>query len=190
MKHISAAFCNTYWRGIYFRCCFFALAWLFGFLASWLFGFLASWLFGLASWLFGFLASWLLGFSASCAFVLLVAFWLWLFASSAFPVPLWLVAFWLLRLVAGLCGFWWLWLFASLLSLLSGLFCFCPFHWFLALASRILSITSSSLSIITSSNITGGGDPPPTPPLLFRLFAEHPYLNHRFFNRLGFLAEI
>ena len=61
-------------------------------------------------WLLGFLASWLLGFSACCWFMrLLVAFWLWLFASSAFPVPFRQVAFWLLRL----CGFWWLWLFAS-----------------------------------------------------------------------------
>ena len=72
--------------------------WLLGFLASWLFGFLASWLLGfLASWLLGFSASWLLGFLASQLLP---------FASSAFPVPLWQVAFWLLRLFAGLCGFW------------------------------------------------------------------------------------
>ena len=56
-----------------------------------------------ASWrLLGFSASWLLGILASR-----------LLASSAFPVPLWQVAFWLLRLFAGLCGFWRLWLFAS-----------------------------------------------------------------------------
>ena len=36
---------------------------------------------------------------------LLVACWLWLFASSAFPVPLRQVAVWLLRLFVGLCGF-------------------------------------------------------------------------------------
>ena len=46
-----------------------------------------------------FSASWLLGFLASCWFMrLLGAFWLWLFASSAFPVLLRQVAFWL-------CGF-------------------------------------------------------------------------------------
>ena len=61
---------------------------LLGFWASWLFGFLASWLLGfLAFRLLGFSASGLLGFSAFCWFMrLLVAFWL--FASSAFPVPL------------------------------------------------------------------------------------------------------
>ena len=82
----------------------------FSLLASWLFGFLATWLFGfLATWLFGFLAFRLLGFSASGLFVGLCGFsWLWLFASSAFPVPLG-VGFWLLRL----CGFWRRWLFAS-----------------------------------------------------------------------------
>ena len=64
-----------FWMGIFQGCfvgCFFA----FGFLASWLFDFLASW----------FLASRFLGFSASCWFMRhLVAFWLWLFAFSAFP---------------------------------------------------------------------------------------------------------
>ena len=78
---------------------FFGFVFAFGFLASWRLGFSAS-------WLLGFLASRLLGFSASCWFMrLLVAFWLWLFASSAFPVPLRQVAFWLLRLFAVLCGF-------------------------------------------------------------------------------------
>ena len=77
------------WRGIYFNLFFprrFSPPpprfWLLGFLAFWLLGFSAS-------WLFGFSASRLLGFSAFCWFMrLLVAFWLWLFASSAFPVPL------------------------------------------------------------------------------------------------------
>ena len=49
-------------------------------------------------WLLGFLASRLLGFSASGLFgflLVLVVFWLWLFASSAFPVPLRQVAFYL-----------------------------------------------------------------------------------------------
>ena len=75
-------------------------------------------------WAFGFLASH-------------PRFWrLWLFASSAFPVPL--RALWL---------------------------------WFLA--SRIISITSSSLfesSLLRTS--WGGRPPPPTHPLLFSLFAE------------------
>ena len=60
-------------------------------------------------WLLGFSASWLLGLSASCWFMrLLVVFWRWLFACSAFPVPVRQVAFWLLRLFAGyaaFCGF-------------------------------------------------------------------------------------
>ena len=96
-------------KNMYFRSCFFPL------LASWFLGFVASWLLGFsASWLFGFSASGLFGFLlVYAAMRLLVAFWLWLFASSAFPVPLQQVAFWLLRLCAGLCGFWRLWLFAS-----------------------------------------------------------------------------
>ena len=40
----------------------------------------------LASWLFGFF----LGFAGLCSF-----WWLWLFASSAFPVPLRFIGFWL-----------------------------------------------------------------------------------------------
>ena len=109
------------------------------------FGFLAFRLLGfLASWLFGFLASRLLGFSASCWFMRLsVAFWLWLFASSAFPVLLWQVAFWLLRLFTGLCGLWRLWLFASFAFPvpLRAFLGFAPFHWILDLASRNISIT-------------------------------------------------
>ena len=76
--------------GIYFS---------FSFFFSFLFPLLASRLFGFLSFrLLGFLASRLLGFSAFCWFMRLLAFWLWLFASSAFPVPLRQVAFWLLRL--------------------------------------------------------------------------------------------
>ena len=81
------------------------------------FSLLASWLLGFsASWLLGFLASRLLGFLAACWLMrLVVAFLLWLFASSAFPVPLRQVAFWLFRLFADLWiyGFWRLWPFAS-----------------------------------------------------------------------------
>ena len=101
------------WRGIYFSCCFF--------LASWLFGFLSS-------WLLGFLASRLLGF---------LACWLWLVASSAFPVPLRQVAFWLSAF--GGFGF----SHPLLSQFLSGRFCFCTLSlFFLDLASRIISITS------------------------------------------------
>ena len=74
----------------------------FGFSAS------ASWL---ASWLLGFLASW--HFGLLLVYAALVAFWLWLFASSAFPVPL--------RRLFGFCtpfiGFW-PWLPASPASVL------------------------------------------------------------------------
>ena len=99
---------------------------VFPLLASWLLGFLASWLFGsLASWL---LASQLLGLSAS---------WLWPLASSAFPVPLRQVAFWLLRLFAGLCGFW-----RSAFPVLSGLFGFCTLSFWMWLPASS-SITSS-----------------------------------------------
>ena len=105
---------------------------------------------------FWLLASWLLGFSASCWFMrLLVAFWLWLFAVSAFPVPLRQVAFWLLRLFAGLCGCCKLWLLA-----------FAPFHCFLDLASHIISITSSSL--FESLLRTSSGASPPLNPLLLQ----------------------
>ena len=88
----------------------------------------------LASWLFGLLASGLLGFSAFCWFMrLLVAFLL--FASSAFPVPLRQVAFWLLLVYAAFGGFGF--------SHPSGFWAFAPFHWFLDLASRIISITTT-----------------------------------------------
>ena len=150
-------FCTR--RGIYFifvaYCSFLSLlaSWLFGFSASWLLGFSASWL----------LAFWLLGF-----FLLLVGlrgfWWLWLFASSAFPVPLRQVAFWLLRLCAGLCGFWKLWLFASS-AFPVPLRAFWLLHWFLDLASRIISITSSSLfeSLLLRTSWEGAA-PTPQPP--------------------------
>ena len=108
---------SIFFGGVFFRF-FLDVFFAFGFLAAWLLGFSAS-------WLLGFLASRLLGFSASCWFMrfhfspllhsqflfgrwrfdicgfsLVYAafggFWrLWLFASSAFPVPL--RAFWLLH---------------------------------------------------------------------------------------------
>ena len=89
---------QSIWRGIVFRIfsCVLGVFFFSPLFASWLLGFLAS-------WLLGFSASWLLGCSASChlgfwlgfrLFVGLCDFWwLWLFASSAFPVPLvWLPA--------------------------------------------------------------------------------------------------
>ena len=112
----------------FFRFCFPLLAsWLLGFLASWLFGFLASWLFGFPLlgfsgfllvyaafggfwWLFGFGLShplhsqflfgrWHFGF---CVYAAFGGFWrLWLFASSAFTVPLWAFWFCTLSLVFG-----------------------------------------------------------------------------------------
>ena len=147
-------------------------SWLLGFLASWLLGFLASWLLGfLAVQLLGFWASGLLGFSAFCWFMrLLVAFWL--FASSAFPVPLRQMAVLLLRLLlfAGLCGFWRL-LAALAFCILRAFWLLRPFIGFLDLASRIISITTTPFesSLLRTS---WRGNPPPTHPLLFRLFAE------------------
>ena len=94
--------------------CFFG-SWLLGFLACRLLVFLACQFLGfLACRFLGFLACRFLGFSAACWFTrLFLAFWLWLFASWAFPVPLWrLFGFCTLSL-----GFW-LWLPAS--SALSG----------------------------------------------------------------------
>ena len=127
---------------------------------------MASWLLGFsASWLLGFLASRLLGFSAFYWFMrLLVAFWLWLFASSAFPVPLRQVAFWLLRLFAGLCyaafgGF----------GFSHPILAFAPFHWFLDLASRIMSITSSSLLASSLLRTSWGGSPLPPQPTRYCL---------------------
>ena len=92
---------------------------------------------------------------------LLVAFRLWLFASSAFPVPLRQVAFWLLRLFAGLCGFWGLWLLASS-AFTVPLWAVWLFHLSLVFGfgfphhqhRQFLPILT-----ITSSNIMGGGAP-------------------------------
>ena len=138
-------------------------------MASWLSGFLASWLLGFsASWLLGFWASGLLGFSAFCWFMrLLVAFWL--FASSAFPVPLRQVAFWLLRLFAGLCGFWRL-LAASAFRILRAFWLLRPFIGFWIW----LPASSASPPPYLNHHFFGhhGGNPPQTHPLLFRLFAE------------------
>ena len=155
----------SYWRGIYFRNLFrflsFFLFLFFSLLASWLLGCLASWLLGfLAFRLLGFSASGLLGFSAFCWFMrLLVAFWL--FASSAFPVPLRQVAFWLcgFSLVYVAFGsFWRLWLFASF-----GFFwLLCPFigFWIWLPASSASPPPYLNHHFFRSR---GGGEPPPQP---------------------------
>ena len=151
-------------KNIYFMICCFRCSpppprfWLFGFLAFWLLGFLAFRLLGfLAFWLLGFSASWLFGFllvyAAFGGFLALAfrilcipssssrwrfgfcCFWrLWLFASSAFPVPL--RAFWLLHPFIGF----WIWLPASS-------------------ASPVFSLFESSLL-----RTSWGGKPPPNPP--------------------------
>ena len=168
----------------------FVFRFVFPLLASWLLGFLASWLLGFsASWLFGFSASGLFGsllvYAAFGGFLALAFRILCIPSSSSAGGVLAFAAFrWFLRLLAALA------------------FCvlaFAPFHWFLDLASRIMSITSSSLFFEL---------PPPATvwivckviaplfestllqtswaPLLFRFLAEielHPYLNHHFFER-------
>ena len=107
-------------KGIYFRICVLLLAfWLLGFLTFGLLGFLAF-------RLLGFLASRRLGFLALCWFMrLLAAFCPWLFASSAFPVPLRQVAFWLYAAFGGF-GF----LHPLLPQFLSGLFGLCTLSLF------------------------------------------------------------
>ena len=102
----------------------------------------------------------------------------------------WPLGFLAFQLLVGLCGFWRLFGFGFSYPLLSpGFLAFAPFHWFLALAARILSIASSSLfeSSLLRKLWGGAAAPPPPNPLLFRLFAEiqlHPYLNHNLFNHL------
>ena len=117
----------------------------------------------LASWPFGFLAFWLVGFSASGLFGFLLVYAAFGGFLALAPLPssssaggvLAFAAFrWFIRLLGALafqilCGH----------SSSLGFLAVAPFHWFLDLASRIISIT-------TSSNIM-----PPTHPLLFRLFA-------------------
>ena len=129
---------------------------LLGFLPFWLLGFLAF-------RLLGFLASRLLGFSSFCWFMrLLVAFWLWLFASSAFPVPLRQVAFWLLRL----CGFWRLWLFASS-AFTVPLCAFWLLHPFIGFWIWLPASSASPVPPYLNHHTFGtlwGGSPPPNPP--------------------------
>ena len=106
------------------------------------FSLLASWLRGFLA--FGFLAFRLLGFLA-----------------------FWLLGFLLVYAAFGGFGF----SHPLLSQFLSGLFGFCTLSWFLDLASRIISITSSSLFESSLLRTSWGGSPPPTHPL-FRLFAE------------------
>ena len=131
----------------------------------------------LAFRLLGFLVFWLFGFLAFRLLIGLCGFW-WLFGFG-FRI----VAFWLLRLFAGLCGFWWLDFLHPLLSH-SGLFGFCTLLVFGFGFPHPQHHQFLPIWIITSSNIMGG-PPPTTPALLFWLFAEHPCLNHHFFNHLG-----
>ena len=80
--------------------------------------------------------------------------------------------FWLLGFLAfRLLGFSSSWLFGFGFSHPSGFLAFAPFDWFLDLASRIISITTTLFesSLLRTS---WGGTPPPSHPLLFRLFAE------------------
>ena len=188
--YLFLIFFSRFFSCLAFRLLGFSASWLLGFLAFRLLGFSASWLFGfvasrllgfLASWLFGFLASRLLGFSAFgllgfLAFRLLVGlcgFW-WLFGFG-FSHPLHLS---LSCVLASAAFRWFMWLlvasaFCILCFLTSspGCLVFAPVHWFLALAPRILSITSSSL-FESSLLRTSWGASPPIPPLLFRLIAE------------------
>ena len=100
----------------------------------------AVWLLGFwASWLFGFLASRLLGFSAFCCFWWLFGFGFSLCIPSSSSAGGFL-AFACMRLLAAM-AFRMLCFHSSSL----GFLVFASFHWFLDLASCIISITSSSL---------------------------------------------
>ena len=130
-------------RGMYFSFLFFLA---FGFLAFWLLGFLAS-------WLFGFLASCFFGFSASCFLLVYAAFGgfgfslfgRWRFGPCGFSL-----------VYAAFGGFGFL---HPLRSQFLWAFGFCTFHWFLNLASRIISITSSSLFESSLLRTSWGGRP-------------------------------
>ena len=139
-------------------------------------------------WLLGFLASWLLGF---------LAFWLLGFLFFFFCG------------FTRLCGFWWLfWLRLSQLLPQVALWLLQHFVTFLALASRILSITSCSPAsvfifmfmyamyviyvidvcmAVCMHLLEHHGGNPPLPPLLCKLCAEstHSLLNVRFFEYHG-----
>ena len=94
---------------------------------------------------------------------LLVAFWLWLLASSAFPVPLRQVAFWLLRLFAGLCGFGGFGFSHPLLSqFLSGLFGF--LHPFINFWLWLPASSPSPVPPYLNHQTSCKGFPPPNPP--------------------------
>ena len=97
----------------------------------------------LVSWLLGFLASWLFGFSASGLFGFLLVY-------AAFGGFLAFAAFrWFMRLLVALAFR--MLCFHSTLSLV------------LDLASRIISITSSSLFASSLLRTSWGGKPPPQP---------------------------
>ena len=120
----------------------------FSLLASWLLGFLTSWLFGfLASWLFGFSASGLFGFLALAFRILCIP------SSSSSSGILAFAAF-------GGFSF----LHPLLPSSCPGFLAFAPYHWFLDVAFRIISITSSSLFESSLLRTSWGGSPPRNPP--------------------------
>ena len=114
----------------------------------------------LAFRLLGFSPVWLLGFSSSCWFMrLLVAFWLWIFASSAFP--LWRFGF---------CGFSLLCDFCTLLLVFGFGFPHPQRHKFL-MFMFMYACMNVCLYVCTASNIIG--KPPPNPPAAFYILS-HP----------------
>ena len=135
--------------------------------ASWLLGFLASWLLGFLA--FGFLASRLLGFWAFRLFAGLCGFW-WLFCfshplHSQFLFGRWRFGFCGFSLVyATFCGFGF--------SHPSGFLAFAPFHWFLDLASRIISITTTLFeSLLLRTSWGTPPNPPATVQIVCRVIA-------------------
>ena len=147
----------------------------FGFLSSWILGFLASWLLGFsASWLLGFSASWFLGFLAFCWFMWRFGgFFAWAFRILCIPSS---------SLAGGVLAFAAFRCFMRLLVALAfrilcfpssspDFLAFAPFHWFLDLASRIISITSSSLFESSLLRTSLGG--------------EVAYLNQHYFKHHG-----
>ena len=136
------------WDGYLFLCffCLFFRFWLLGFSASWLFGFSASGLFGF-----------LLVYAPFGGFLALAFRILCIPSSSSAGCVLACAAFrWFMRLLGAL-AFHILCFHSSSLGFLA----FAPFHWFLDLASRIISITSSSPFESSLLRTSWGEGPPP-----------------------------
>ena len=118
----------------------------YGVFFKWLLGFLASWLFGFSA--FGLLGFWrLFGFGFSHRLHSQFLFGRWRFGVCGFSLAFAALAFRILCFPSSSPGF----------------LAFSPFHWFLDLASRIISTTSSSQKESSLLRTSLGGASPPQP---------------------------